>query len=183
MAIDYQTREWKDDQTGGTPIDAANLNRMEQGIANACAGVDGIKSAGGVSADMIADGSISESKLSEDLRDFVSQPVLWEGSASEGDIQVPGLSDSSLVLIEVSSSTADTAGEVSMVCSISTSGQLSGSTCTVVNDQDLRTFAILGTVEGDTLKNGWACAAFFNNASGSFDRLAHRKIYRVQKLA
>lgn len=73
MAIDYQTREWKDDQTGGTPIDAANLNRMEQGIANACAGVDGIKGTGGVSADMIADSSISESKLSKDLRDFVSQ--------------------------------------------------------------------------------------------------------------
>lgn len=73
MAIDYQTREWKDDQAGGTPIDAANLNRMEQGIANACAGVDEIKGPGGVSADMIADGSISESKLSEDLRDFVSQ--------------------------------------------------------------------------------------------------------------
>ena len=73
MAIDYQTREWKDDQAGGTPIDAANLNRMEQGIANACAGVDEIKGPGGVSADMIADGSISESKLSEGLRDFVSQ--------------------------------------------------------------------------------------------------------------
>lgn len=69
-----------------------------------------------------------------------------------------------------------------MVCSISTSGQLSGSTCTVANDQDLRTFAILGTVEGDTLKNGWVCSAFFNNASSAFDRYAHRKIYRVQKL-
>lgn len=79
MAIDYQTREWKDDQTGGTPIDAANLNRMEQGIANACAGVDGIKGTGGVSADMIADGSISESKLSEDLRDFVSHAELDDG--------------------------------------------------------------------------------------------------------
>lgn len=77
MAIDYHTREWKDDQTGGTPIDAANLNRMEQGIANACAGVDGIKGTGGVSADMIADGSISESKLSSDLRDFVSQTQLY----------------------------------------------------------------------------------------------------------
>ena len=82
MAIDYQTREWKDDQTGGTPIDAANLNRMEQGIANACAGVDEIKGPGGVSADMIADGSISESKLSEDLRDLFWSSVVLTGNST-----------------------------------------------------------------------------------------------------
>ena len=42
-AIDYKSLEWKDDATGGTPIEAAALNRMEQGIADACAGVDQLR--------------------------------------------------------------------------------------------------------------------------------------------
>lgn len=36
--IGYEsTKEWQDYQTGGTRIDAADLNNMEQGIADACA--------------------------------------------------------------------------------------------------------------------------------------------------
>lgn len=42
-AIDYDSLEWKDDAAGGTPIEAAALNRMEQGIADACAGVDQLR--------------------------------------------------------------------------------------------------------------------------------------------
>ena len=42
-AIDYESLEWKDDAAGGTPIEAAALNRMEQGIADACAGVDQLR--------------------------------------------------------------------------------------------------------------------------------------------
>ena len=42
-AIDYENLEWKDDAAGGTPIEAAALNRMEQGIADACAGVDQLR--------------------------------------------------------------------------------------------------------------------------------------------
>ena len=42
-AIDYESLEWKDDAAGGTPIEAAALNRMEQGIADACAGVDELR--------------------------------------------------------------------------------------------------------------------------------------------
>ena len=42
--ISYEsTKEWKDFQTGGTRIDAADLNNMEQGISDACAGVDELR--------------------------------------------------------------------------------------------------------------------------------------------
>lgn len=41
-AIEYEPREWRDDRDGGTPIDAAALNRMERGIADAAKGVNDI---------------------------------------------------------------------------------------------------------------------------------------------
>ena len=72
MAIEYEAREWKDDSVGGTPIDAASLNRMEGGISEACNAIDRME-AGGVSEGMISDGAVSEDKLSEGLRDFVSR--------------------------------------------------------------------------------------------------------------
>lgn len=37
------TKEWQDFQTGGTRIDAADLNNMEQGITDACAAVDELR--------------------------------------------------------------------------------------------------------------------------------------------
>lgn len=37
------TKEWADFQTGGTRIDAADLNNMEQGISDACAAVDELR--------------------------------------------------------------------------------------------------------------------------------------------
>lgn len=37
------TKEWADYQTGGTRIDAADLNNMEGGIADACAAVDQLR--------------------------------------------------------------------------------------------------------------------------------------------
>lgn len=43
-AIGYeQTKEWKQFQTGGTRVDADDLNRMEGGIVDACAGVDQLR--------------------------------------------------------------------------------------------------------------------------------------------
>lgn len=37
------TKEWQDFQTGGTRIDAADLNNMENGISDACAAVDELR--------------------------------------------------------------------------------------------------------------------------------------------
>lgn len=37
------TKEWQDFQTGGTRIDAVDLNNMEQGISDACAAVDELR--------------------------------------------------------------------------------------------------------------------------------------------
>lgn len=37
------TKEWQDFQTGGTRIDAADLNNMENGISNACNAVDELR--------------------------------------------------------------------------------------------------------------------------------------------
>lgn len=42
--IGYEpTKEWADFQTGGTRIDAADLNNMEGGISDACAAVDELR--------------------------------------------------------------------------------------------------------------------------------------------
>ena len=41
----YTPLEWKDGPEGGTPITAAALNRMEQGIVDAHTGVDAVLSA------------------------------------------------------------------------------------------------------------------------------------------
>ena len=41
--IGYESLEWQDDAAGGTPIESAALNRMEGGIADACAGVDALR--------------------------------------------------------------------------------------------------------------------------------------------
>lgn len=43
-AIGYEvSQEWQDYQTGGTRIDAADLNHIEQGISDACDAVDGMR--------------------------------------------------------------------------------------------------------------------------------------------
>lgn len=44
MAISYEANEWKDGESGGTPITAARLNSMEAGILAACDGVDSVDS-------------------------------------------------------------------------------------------------------------------------------------------
>lgn len=41
--IGYEALEWKDDAAGGTPIEAAALNRMEGGTSDACEGVDELR--------------------------------------------------------------------------------------------------------------------------------------------
>lgn len=83
MAINYEAAEWKDGQQGGTPIDAAALNKMENGISEACAGVDQLNEPGNVTTEdiadksvttaKIADGAVGTAQLSDDLRDSVSQ--------------------------------------------------------------------------------------------------------------
>ena len=41
--IAYEGKEWQSYQTGGTLIRAVDLNNMEQGISDACAGVDELR--------------------------------------------------------------------------------------------------------------------------------------------
>lgn len=91
MAISYSPREWADGSSGGTPIDAASLNRMESGIANAVAGVNQLNEAGNVttddiaaaavSTDKIADGAVTSAKLAQAVRDSISQAQSTASSA------------------------------------------------------------------------------------------------------
>ena len=83
MAIGYEATEWKDGAQGGTPIDAAALNKMENGISEACAAVDLLNEEGNVTTEdiaskavtteKIADGAVGLDQLSEEVRDSVSQ--------------------------------------------------------------------------------------------------------------
>lgn len=41
--IGYEGKEWQSYQTGGTLVRATDLNNMEQGISDACAGVDELR--------------------------------------------------------------------------------------------------------------------------------------------
>lgn len=83
MAIGYEATEWKDGAQGGTPIDAAALNKMENGISEACAAVDLLNEEGNVTTgdiaskavttEKIADGAVGLDQLSEEVRDSVSR--------------------------------------------------------------------------------------------------------------
>lgn len=42
MAVDFEAREWKDGASGGTGIDAASLNRIEQGVVDTSNAVNGL---------------------------------------------------------------------------------------------------------------------------------------------
>lgn len=85
MAIGYEATEWKDGAQGGTPIDAAALNKMENGISEACAAVDLLNQEGNVTTEdiaskavtteKIADGAVGLDQLSEEVRDSVSQRI------------------------------------------------------------------------------------------------------------
>ena len=44
MAISFDASEWKDGASGGTSIDAENLNRMEEGIQDTVNAVNGLLS-------------------------------------------------------------------------------------------------------------------------------------------
>lgn len=92
MAIGYEATEWKDGAQGGTPIDAAALNKMENGISEACAAVDLLNEEGNVTTsdiaskavttEKIADGAVGLDQLSEEVRDSVSQVVLYSGRSN-----------------------------------------------------------------------------------------------------
>jgi hypothetical protein len=41
VAISYTRRDWQNDPAGATPIDEANLDRMEQGIVDAVTAING----------------------------------------------------------------------------------------------------------------------------------------------
>lgn len=71
MAVSFTKKNWVDGQAGGTPVTAAELNRIETGISS------------------LASQSNSQETDIEELRDFVSQDakVLWQGEKyiKEGD--------------------------------------------------------------------------------------------------
>lgn len=54
MAISFDAREWKDGASGGTSIDAANLNRMEAGIQDTVNAVNGLLSGSAAKAKDLA---------------------------------------------------------------------------------------------------------------------------------
>lgn len=60
MPIDYQAHEWKAGEEGGTPVSAESLNRMEQGIADACAFADEYESS-------VPNGSVGVGSLDDTL--------------------------------------------------------------------------------------------------------------------
>lgn len=79
MPINYQAHEWKDGASGGTPIDAESLNRIEQGVADACAGVDSLtdhlekmSEPGYVSTEALADGAVTSEKISSSVMSSVN---------------------------------------------------------------------------------------------------------------
>lgn len=66
--ITYTPTVWADGADGGTPINAANLNNMEEAIV---ALVE--RTTKQVVTSMIADGAVTKAKLDQTLRDSLSQ--------------------------------------------------------------------------------------------------------------
>ena len=68
--IGYEaSKEWKDFQTGGTRIDAADLNHMEQGISDACNAVDELRTKRLVTYMVAQDGDTA-------TQDLYQEPIL-----------------------------------------------------------------------------------------------------------
>ena len=73
MAIEYEAKEWQNDSVGGTPITADEMNRIDSGVADAVNGVNELNEPGNVTTDDLADGAVTADKLSQEVRDSVSQ--------------------------------------------------------------------------------------------------------------
>ncbi len=69
-AIEYTPTVWRDGEDGGTPINAANLNNIEEAIT---AIVERVSKQ--VVGSMIADGTISKGKLDSDLQTEINKKV------------------------------------------------------------------------------------------------------------
>lgn len=66
MAINYEAREWNDGESGGTPITAESLNRIEDALSRACGAIDGLTGEGGdvsIGTSAIKDGAVTAEKL------------------------------------------------------------------------------------------------------------------------
>lgn len=68
MPINYQASEWKAGEDGGTPVNAERLNRMDQGIADACAFADEYESS-------VPNGSVSRGSLEDELDNEIFGPL------------------------------------------------------------------------------------------------------------
>ena len=68
MPIDYQAHEWKAGEEGRTPVNAENLNRMEQGIADACAFADKYEKS-------VPNGSVNRWSLDDDFNNEIFGPL------------------------------------------------------------------------------------------------------------
>lgn len=78
--ITYTPTVWADGEDGGTPINAANMNNIEEAIV---ALVE--RTTKQVVTSMIADGAVTNLKLSPELQDLLS---CWKPSpVQEGDIR------------------------------------------------------------------------------------------------
>lgn len=71
--IEYTPTVWQDGEDGGTPINAANLNNIENAIV---ALVE--RTTMQVITNMIADGAVTKEKLEQSLRESITlTPFLW----------------------------------------------------------------------------------------------------------
>ena len=70
--ITYTPTVWADGEDGGTPINAANLNNIEEAIV---ALVE--RTTKQVVTSMIADGAVTNLKLSPELQDLLSQVIVY----------------------------------------------------------------------------------------------------------
>lgn len=68
MAVSYNAREWKNGASGGTSIDAENLNRMEEGIQDTVNAVNGLLSGSAAKAKDLA--PTTDIPASSDLDDY-----------------------------------------------------------------------------------------------------------------
>ena len=73
MAVNYEAKEWKNDSVGNTPITAEELNRIDSGVAQVAEAVNALDEPGNVTTTDIADGAVTADKLSQEVRDSVSQ--------------------------------------------------------------------------------------------------------------
>lgn len=92
-AIGYEvSNEWKPYDTGGTLVRATNLNHIEQGIANACAGVDQLRTKRLPTYLVASDGDTAENDINDEaifgpsLILDLSDSTLWYDNGEDGEV-------------------------------------------------------------------------------------------------